>query len=367
MKEKGNTIYVLGAGASIGANRFPNKGEFRDKKMPSGPNFFYDIFDLEKPTKSGLDFLNVLAYTYEGLNELIQQVWKLNPDKINFDRNEWKNINIEDVFSFIDTGTKLYPKNSNYRKRFESSKKSLIDFIFIMLTMRTLGQRCLFLQKLFSKISPNDSILSFNWDTIADTTLEYLNNDQYKNYRLILEDDDNVVKKYANKGILLKLHGSLNWRKCSNKKCISYNKNQFIQSKTKKDLENLSLSDFNKCDFCGSSPEVNIIPPTSNKLNIYQNSLIHKQWLLVKQKFINCDKIVFIGYSFPPTDFYAEWLFRQINFLIYPDKKFVKYNIEVVNPESFNNRGYLNKRYRKLFKGHKLSFYKDLESYVNNV
>jgi hypothetical protein len=127
------------------------------------------------------------------------------------------------------------------------------------------------------------------------------------------------------------------------------------------------LSDFNKCGYCGEKHKVNIIPPTSNKLNIYQNSLIHKQWLLVREKFIRSNKIVFIGYSFPPTDFYAEWLFRQINFIIYPNKKFVKYNIEVVNPASYKNGSILNKRYRKIFSGHKISFYKDLESYANNA
>jgi hypothetical protein len=357
----------LGAGASIGSDRYPKGELFRNKKMPSGPNFFADIFQMEGKSKNEMDFFNLLPMAYEGLNQLIQQIWKQNPDKQGWDRNEWEKINIEDVFSFIDTGTKIYPKNSNYRKYFESCKKSLIDFIFIMLSMRTLGQRCLHLQKLFKNISPNDSIVSFNWDTIADTTLEYLNNDQYKNYRLLIDDNGSIVEKYFQKGVLLKLHGSLNWMICNNKKCIAYNKNQFIQSATKGDLKNLSLSDFNKCKYCDSQHEINIIPPTSNKINIYKNSFIHKQWLLVRQKFIRSKKIVFIGYSFPVTDFYSEWLFRQINFLSYSKKKFVKYNIDVVNPESFMKRGLLYKRYRTLFKGHKLFFYNNLESYVNNI
>ena len=109
----GNVLYILGAGASIGANRFPNDDLFLDKKMPSGKNFFYDVFEIAQPSKGGLDFFNILDMTYEGLNLLIQQVWKLNPDRQAWDKKQWENINIEDVFTFIDVGTKIYRKNSN--------------------------------------------------------------------------------------------------------------------------------------------------------------------------------------------------------------------------------------------------------------
>jgi hypothetical protein len=39
-------------------------------------------------------------------------------------------------------------------------------------------------------------------------------------------------------------------------------------------------------------------------------------------------RIIFIGYSFPPTDFYSQWLFRQVYFL-----QKHRPEIVVVNPE----------------------------------
>ena len=99
-----------------------------------------------------------------------------------FEKEEWKDVNIEDVFTFLDTGEKLYHKNSNIYKAFKSAKKSLIDYIFIEISMRSLGQRCKYLEGLFRNISERDSIFSFNWDAIAETTLEYLSLPHYENY-----------------------------------------------------------------------------------------------------------------------------------------------------------------------------------------
>ncbi len=354
----------MGAGASIGANRFPKDSYSLDKKMPSGKNFFYDVFEIQKPSKGGLDFFNILGMTYEGLNLLIQQAWKLNPDRQAWDKKQWENINIEDVFTFIDVGTKIYRKNSNYGKFFEHARKSLIKFIFIIISMRTLGQRCLYLEKLFGKLNDEDSIISFNWDTLADTTFEYLSNSQYQNYLSLFTNRSIDIRKYKKKGLLLKLHGSVNWMTCSNRKCKSYNLIQLITSTKYSDLKRLSLSDFDGCKHCGNKLEVYIIPPTSNKIDIYKNSFIHKQWLLVREKLRHISKLVFIGYSFPLTDFYAEWLFRQINFLIDTEKKFVQVNIDIVNPEVMNKKSTTYKRYKYIFKGHRFNFYENLKSYV---
>ena len=61
------------------------------------------------------------------------------------------------------------------------------------------------------------------------------------------------------------------------------------------------------------------------------------------------------------------FLFRQINFLIDKDEKFVKVNIDIVNPEVMNKKSDTYKRYKYIFKGHKLRFYENLESYVATV
>jgi hypothetical protein len=359
-----NTVYILGAGASIGAKRFPTKYFSQNRKMPSGKNFFSDIFENPGASKNGLDFFNIMDHLYEGLSLLIQQSFKLNHERQFWDKNEWKNINIEDVFTFIDIGTSLYSKNSKYRKVFNLNRENLIDFIFISISMRTLGQHCKYLVKLFRNISNDDNIVTFNWDTIADTTLEYLKAEHYKNYISLFSKDKINYKEYIRKGLLLKLHGSLNWMVCKNKLCEYFRRMQLITSKKDTSLKNLSLGDFKDCPYCGNKMEIYIIPPTSNKIDIYKNNFISKQWLIVREKLKYIEKLVFIGYSFPPTDFYSEWLFRQINFLVDKDNKFQTYDIDVVNPECMNKRSITYQRYKSIFKKHKAKYYKDLESYI---
>ena len=73
-----------------------------------------------------------------------------------------------------------------------------------MISMRTLGQRCLYLEKLFENLNDEDSIISFNWDTLADTTLEYLSNTQYQNYISVFSKRSFDIRKYKNKELLLK-------------------------------------------------------------------------------------------------------------------------------------------------------------------
>lgn len=359
-----NTLYILGAGASIGAKRFPTKYYEQKRNMPSGQNFFSDIFEQPGASKNGLDFFNIMGELYEGLNQMIQQAWKLDPERQFWDRNEWKNINIEDVFTFIDIGTSLYPRNSHYRKIFELSRESLIDFIFISISMRTLGQRCEYLEKLFKDIKNDDNIITFNWDTIVDTTLEYLKTEHYNNYLSLFHNNKIHYKKYAKKGLLLKLHGSLNWMICQNKVCDYFKKIQIITSQQDTSLKNLSLSDFKDCPHCGNRMEIFIVPPTSNKIDIFRNNFISKQWLIVREKLRFTKKLVFIGYSFPPTDFYSEWLFRQVNFLIDKNKNFQTFEIDVINPDCITKRSVTYHRYKRIFNRHNVKYYKDLKSYV---
>jgi hypothetical protein len=364
---KKTTLYVLGAGASIGANRYPRDIYFQDHSMPSGPNFFYDLFLIEKPSKPELDFMNSLDMTYTGLNKIIVQAWKLPPDRQFWDKNVWKGVNIEDVFTFFDVGEKIYGKGSPYNKAFKKSKEDLMHFIFLMITMRSVGQRCHFLNKIFLKnLGDQDSIISFNWDTLAETTLEYLQKPHYKNYLSLFKSNKLDEAKLSKKGLLLKLHGSINWMYCTNKHCKKFNKVQIIKGRGDK-LITLSLGELDNCKYCGSKMKVNIIPPTSNKIGIHKDSFIHKQWLICREKFRYTSKLVFIGYSFPSTDFYSEWLFRQINFLMIDKDQFVKMEIDVVNPEMLDHKSLTYQRYYNIFRGHKINIFKDLKSYCAHI
>ena len=99
-----------------------------------------------------------------------------------FDPTEWRDINIEDVFTFLDVGEKMFNKGTSYHTAFSKSKEYLKNFITTILAHRTDGQHCEYLIQLFSCLQPQDNIISFNWDTYADYSLMRLSAPQFSTY-----------------------------------------------------------------------------------------------------------------------------------------------------------------------------------------
>ena len=158
-------IIVLGAGASIGAVRKGCKGVLSDKPMPGAKTFFNDISHMPEREKPH-DYLHFFALTYETTHELVKQAWNIK--QMHFDPEEWKNVDIEELLTFFDIGTKLYTRGTGYHGTFVKAYEYLVDFIQMNILIRSVGQRCTHLEKLFRRLDENDSVFTFNWDTIAD-------------------------------------------------------------------------------------------------------------------------------------------------------------------------------------------------------
>ncbi|MGA2774930.1 MAG: hypothetical protein ABSE81_02575 [Candidatus Omnitrophota bacterium] len=356
-------MLVLGNGATMGAKRYPIEDSWRESlsKMPSAKNFFYDLFLQKKTDVHSERLINSLGMTYEGTNNFLVYGWGLKNNIESFEPKEWENINIEEVFTFLDVGEKMLRKGDRYGSVFSKAKKSLIDFITLMLTIRCEGQHCEHLISLFSKLKPRDTIISFNWDTIADTTLAILKTSQFKNYIRIMKDKNINIEQYKRRGLFLKLHGSFNWIVCQNRQCKSYKKPALSPLTRNRKFPGFASKNSRRCQSCGQEKTaIGIIPPVSNKL-VYQDNFLHKLWLLTREKLAYTKRIVFIGYSFPPTDFYTEWLFRQIHY--YEDANF---EIDVVNPEMFKRGSLIPERYKSIFRNFKMKSYHDLAEYVEN-
>jgi hypothetical protein len=363
-KDLKTTMIVLGAGASIGGKRYPIHSSALESvsKMPSSQHFFYDLFHQRETDWSSDRFVNILGLTYEGVNELLERAWGIKRDKGSFNPQEWRNINVEDVFTFLDVGEKMFNKGTDYYRAFSKSKEYLEDFIGLMLRHRCENQHCERLMNVFSWLKPHDNIISFNWNTIADITLARLKLPQYKNYRKIMSDEKIRIREYIRPGLFLKLHGSLSWIDCQNRKCRSFGKPQLPPIKRSEEVPSLISGAYNNCPFCkGEKVRLFIVPPVSEKL-IHKNTFLHKLWLIAREKLAHTKRIVFIGYSFSPTDFYTEWLFRQIHFL-----EGTKPEIEVVNPEVFKRVSPVYRRYKNLFKDFKITRYRTLAEYANHV
>jgi hypothetical protein len=163
------------------------------------------------------------------------------------------------------------------------------------------------------------------------------------------------VSDYRHRPVLLKLHGSLNWVVCPNVSCRLHGKPRLaVRGRTL-----LGYVDSGKCPACRNDRGGRlIVPPTSQKL-IRRGSLLHKLWLIARAKLPQCGRLVFIGYSFPATDFYSEWLFRQIYFIDGPRPEIV-----VVNPEILKKRSRVSQRYERLFRGCTIRRFGTIEDFM---
>ena len=350
------TLVVLGAGASIGAAKYPIESSLREAmaKMPSGDNFFHDLFFQGKTDTHDKRYLNVLGLTSKGVNDLIVRAWALKNNMQHFDPDEWKQINIEEVFTFLDIGERMYPQGTYYHRGFRSCKQELEAFITSFLSVKSEGFHCEHLMDILFALQPTDGIISFNWDTIADFTLQQTGRPLYRGYLDLMTADPLRVSDFVHRGVLLKLHGSLNWIVCPSPECVLHGKVRLAVQKGKL----LRFFGMHKCPVCGNERgEPFIVPPTSQKF-IRRGTLLHKLWLLAREQLPYFRRIVFIGYSFPTTDFYSEWLFRQIYFV-----KERRPDIIVVNPAIMKPRSPVAQRYQKIFRGCRIHRFPTLESF----
>jgi hypothetical protein len=161
------------------------------------------------------------------------------------------------------------------------------------------------------------------------------------------------VSDFVHRGVLLKLHGSLNWFVCPNPQCTLHGKVRLAV----RDEKLLRLLEMHKCPMCGNEGKPFIVPPTSQKF-IRHGTVLHKLWLLAREQLQYCRRIVFIGYSFPTTDFYSEWLFRQIYFI---EGRLPE--IVVVNPEIMKTRSEVSQRYQTIFRGCPIHKFSTLEAF----
>ena len=349
-------MLVLGAGASMGAAMYPIENSWRESmaKMPSGENFFYDMFFRKKVADRNKSTLNLMGAMFEGLNDLVSTAWGLNKDIANFEPEEWKRINVEEVFTFLDIGSRMYDPGTGYQKAFLTCRSSLISFITTVLSIKSDGFHCEHLSNLLFELKPTDSIISFNWDTIADFTIQRVATPMFKGYLDLMTKPQLRVKDFRDRAVLLKLHGSFNWIVCPNPTCPHHGKPR-LAVKGKKLHRFFGM---HKCPHCGNERgEPLIIPPTSQKF-IRRGTLFHKLWRIARDKLPSCQRLVFIGYSFPATDFYSEWLFRQIYFMDGPRPEII-----VVNPAIMKKKSILSKRFESLFKGCRIHRFATLEDF----
>lgn len=175
-----------------------------------------------------------------------------------------------------------------------------------------------FLHALYSAAPGDVTLLSLNYDIIADNALPAVAERQG---RLALPeyccDIATDAYRQADKfGRLIKLHGSLNWLYCPNCHRLDLGVSQGGR-RTVKVLNTLYLDNLDEkygchgspCGECGTFVRPVLITPTH--LKDYRNPHIARIWYEAARALREAKRVIFVGYSMPDDDVEVVYLFKR--------------------------------------------------------
>lgn len=337
MVEKVSTVFILGAGFSKGYN----------------PDFvpliheFLDIAEKKGVLKPGGEH-----------KELVDFIKKYFGD--------YRHVNIETLASFLTTD--LVPdvfQKYEYREKLYKQLVLIIVNTLYQLYFNPVNEEVRTVFKKFANILIKERIdvITYNYDLILDNFL--MSTDKWtiiSGYGIEMKPalPSGIFKKenYQTDSDIyyLKLHGSLNW----GRRIVPdpYRGDEIIVSpfglkllpteprlyiglpRPENEIPILPIESLSSGEAHGVNRyyETFIIPPILSKERFYTTPLLQNIWYNAKSMLMRAKEIIIIGYSFPPSDFLAEFLFRQS--MSNPFSKKEK-KIRIINKridESYKNR-----------------------------
>lgn len=310
-------VYVLGAGASHGDTlKSINESQTppNTAKIPLATGFFDPAFLRQ----IGYE-LAVLRKDYPLAFEYIMRVLVLpEPNREDF-LDPWKTVDLERVFTALEFDREFWGFESDYGARCILARNNVQRLLFRLLALPThitYGENA---RRLVSSLDPDDSVITFNWDLIIDQEFLSAGGDNarqhYRNFIIAaLEGNGGMAVDYGPasiRGVYLKMHGSMNWFQCINHRCPAH-QGLVLWEQTQHCLLRLMGAHWanETCTRCGSTTEPLIIPPLLRK-PIAENWIVRSIWGLAHKKLLAAHVAVIIGFSFPPTDFAAQWLLHS--------------------------------------------------------
>jgi len=312
-----NTVYIVGAGASYGDNI-----EVKDAQHPATPT--------KPPMIRGFFRRSLLdAIRYEP-----NQIEKDYPDAFEWIRAQiprtngkpvgeppWDQINLEEVFTAVELRREFESPESDAGARLRIVRNQLVGYITRILGLCTQNAYGELSRALVWRLNGEDSLLTFNWDLLLDEpfTISGCQEPQLDNFvrsRYASTSAEGTDSDHGT-GLYLKMHGSLNWFLCTNPKCKFASEIQIDSNlhycllraagfRANTDIWAVDLG----CSHCGSATEPLIVPPLVRK-PITDSGIIRSIWGLARNKLQTADRMVLIGFSVPPTDFFVHWLLHS--------------------------------------------------------
>jgi hypothetical protein len=305
-----DTVYIIGAGASYGESLV------QLLNLPAGHP---EPHHHQPPLTNGFfaaELLDAIAYDqaeqdFPGIIEYIRRT-RLVEDR--FGEGKWQTINLEEVFTGLEVEREFQNPESDLGAHLLLVRNKLVRYIRRIIGFCTQGTFGRYYRVLTEAIQPNDSVITFNWDLLLDQEfLEPLTGvliNQYSKFFRTVQAPEGINCRFGpGDGLYLKLHGSLNWFRCGNGRCQSSKEITFV-SQTQSCLSLAEgIGEF-FCYKCGSEMNPIIVPPLLRK-PIVEDAAIRSAWGLARMKLESASRVVAIGFSAAPTDFYTSWLLRS--------------------------------------------------------
>ena len=273
-------VYILGAGASAGYEN----GE-RRISPPDARSFFKVVGTLLNEN----DGLNHTRFS--DLWAFLEKYYQVSVNKL-----EQCELDIEEVLTMLDVG-KVKPK----------ARQQLLNLIAVTLDKIIDVNLCQHHRRLVNSLRAEDAIITFNWDLLVDNNVASLGHEGGPNYGVNLlepiQETPWPVGNRRNKPLVLKPHGSLNWMTC--RRC----RKSFAHILVGKTAAHHYAGQVFKCRHCDGTTEPLMIPPTLMKN--YNHPVIKAVWEEAGRVLRQAEHVVIVGYSLPPTDFKAKWLFME--------------------------------------------------------
>lgn len=285
-KEK--TVYFLGAGAS-------NASSF---ELPTMDGFFRkDELALDDSSE---------------LRQFMETVFPGIPAE---------KLNLEDVITYLELAIDQF---GSFGKRPDASlydaRRQFNQYVRRRLRPERVDpqSRCPKFEKIFRRLNDDDTIITLNYDLIADNTLEGMPHIHGQKNRFLWHGEllrllsppvyaTGKIGVYVDKrewesGWYLKLHGSIDWCYCPNPDCLNHQ----IMNLFPVSLDNVP----DVCSSCGFPIEMAIVPPTMHKA-FGKYPKLGAIWSIAHQELAKATSIVFIGVSFRLSDYYLSWLVKS--------------------------------------------------------
>jgi hypothetical protein len=319
-------VYVLGAGASFGERlTAPDNCPDFVKKSTATPPLIRSFF--RRSLFEGINYPGEMAE--KDFPRAFEYMRRTRMIKEPVGEGPWNELNIEEVFTSVELDREFQSPESDAGAELILIRNQLIRYIWRIIGYCTDYKQGHYVKTLCDSLQIEDSVITFNWDLLLDSELHPsriqtskthggIRGAQYHNFFVDglgvfpMADSPHVVYGAPGKtGMLLKLHGSLDWFQCINTKCPGSSQLSFDRD-TEYCLRRAIGIHFEgeECRRCGSETIPLLIPPLLRK-PISENSIIRAAWGHARTRLLAANKAVIIGFSAAGTDFYATWLLRS--------------------------------------------------------